>query len=166
MVVLGSIGILIGIIDPLEGALLIFPGSGMIALGAYLAQTPRRRLVYCAFLLSGSSIAAALGMSYLWHGIPDRWTLVLLPYPIGWMMDVVGVAFTLDGLFEGRWIRVVSAIWVLAAVWLLIRLLRILVFIKTLTPWGAAALIALGCICILGVYLSDSSESWTKITYE
>lgn len=159
LVVLGSLAILIGVIDPVEGMFIIFPGSGLIALGAYLAQTPHRRLVYCAFLLIGASFCASSFISSKFHGLPGWWTLVLLPYPIGWTMDVVGVPFTLTGLFKGPWVRFAVGIWVLAAVGLLAVLIGIIIRVNLLSPWTVAAVIALSCACTLGVYASDSAES-------
>jgi hypothetical protein len=42
----GAAAILIGALDLIPERFFILPGSGMIALGAYLAQTHGRRLVY------------------------------------------------------------------------------------------------------------------------
>jgi len=159
LIVLGSIAILIGVIDPVEGMFAIFPGSGMIAVGAYLAQTPHRRLVYCAFLLIGVSFCASLGISSKFHGLPGWWTLVLLPYPIGWIMDVVGVPFTLTGLFKGPWVRFAVALWVLIAVALLTVLITTIIRVDLLSPWAIAGVIALSCACTFGVYASDSAQS-------
>ena len=157
LVVVGSAAILIGALDPLEGVFIIFPGSGMIALGAYLAQTRHRRFVYWAFLLIAVGFAALVIVSALGGLRSPWWGLFILPYPIGWMMDIVGAASTLTRLFEGRWVRFagfVVGIWVMAAVVLLVRLIGS----HLLPPWGMAAVMALSCLCILGVYFSDSGE--------
>ncbi|MCX5758292.1 MAG: hypothetical protein NTU83_07265, partial [Candidatus Hydrogenedentes bacterium] len=102
----GSAAILVGALDPLEGAFIIFPGSGLIAFGACLAQTRHRRLTYWAFLLIVASFAALLIMTVL-GGIGGHapifrspwWSLVFLPYPVGWMMDIVGATYALSSLF-------------------------------------------------------------------
>ena len=49
LVIVGLIAMLIGAIDPLEGSLIILPGSGLVALGALLGQCRHRRLLYWAF---------------------------------------------------------------------------------------------------------------------
>ena len=40
-VLVGSIAMLAGAIDPMEGSLLILPGSGLVALGAWLGRSER-----------------------------------------------------------------------------------------------------------------------------
>ncbi|TFC06037.1 hypothetical protein E3O32_05455 [Cryobacterium mannosilyticum] len=44
LISVGGAAMLIGAIDPLEGSLLILPGSGLVALGVFLG-TPDRRVV-------------------------------------------------------------------------------------------------------------------------
>ena len=39
----GGIAMLLGTLDPLEGSLLILPGSGLVALGMFLGKEERRR---------------------------------------------------------------------------------------------------------------------------
>ncbi len=92
LVALGSAAILIGGLDLFNGTYFIVPGSGMIALGAYLGQTPGRRFVYCAFLLIAGSQVAILGVSSLLDGVTGWWQVVLALYMMGWLMDIVGVA--------------------------------------------------------------------------
>ena len=42
----GGIAMLVGAIDPIEGSLLILPGSGLVALGTFLEQGERRLVTY------------------------------------------------------------------------------------------------------------------------
>ena len=42
----GGIAMLVGAIDPMEGSLLILPGSGLVALGTFLGQSERRLIAY------------------------------------------------------------------------------------------------------------------------
>jgi hypothetical protein len=95
LVVVGLIVMLIGTIDPLEGSLIILPGSGIVALGASLGQSRHRRLFYWAF----GSIAVGVGAMFVLSmfggtggrtGRSNWWSLVVLPYPIGWIMSLVG----------------------------------------------------------------------------
>ncbi|MFA7332139.1 MAG: hypothetical protein WC326_13800 [Candidatus Delongbacteria bacterium] len=84
----------VGSLDPLEGSLLILPGIGLAALGAWLARGPFRLWLPAAFL------STALGVGLLWyisslggvggdHGLSLWWALLLLPYPIGWLGGLV-----------------------------------------------------------------------------
>jgi len=95
LVVVGLVAILVGAIDPLEGSLLILPGTGLLAFGAWLGHGRHRRLLYWSFA------AVAVGVGTLWGlsavgglgGSTGRsmwWSLLLLPYPVGWVMALVG----------------------------------------------------------------------------
>ena len=46
LTIAGYIAMLVGALDPLEGSLLILPGSGSVALGAYLSKNDRRVITY------------------------------------------------------------------------------------------------------------------------
>jgi steroid 5-alpha reductase family enzyme len=120
MVVIGGIAMLVGAIDPLEGALLILPGSGLFALGTYLGQCERRVVAYrvLAFVL------IALGVGALWRlsavggfGGPSGrsmwWGLLILPYLIGWSLAIWGPQsprwMLWLGLVVGLWYLVLAA---------------------------------------------------------
>ena len=83
LIVAGGIGMVVGAIDPMEGSLLILPGSGLLRLGTYLGQAERRMLVYkvWAFFL------IAIGVGALWGLSRGRrlWRLL-------WTFNVVGCA--------------------------------------------------------------------------
>jgi hypothetical protein len=51
--VVGGIAMVLGTLDPMEGSLLILPGSGLVALGMYLGSKERRTVLYWtwAFIL-------------------------------------------------------------------------------------------------------------------
>jgi hypothetical protein len=95
LIFVGLVAMLIGAIDPLEGSLVILPGSVVVALGAFLGKSPHRRLLTWSFAL------VAIGVGALWvssavggfggnSGHSMWWALVLLPYPAGWIMGLVG----------------------------------------------------------------------------
>ena len=42
----GGIAMVLGTLDPLEGSLLILPGSGLVALGMYLGGKERGTVLY------------------------------------------------------------------------------------------------------------------------
>jgi hypothetical protein len=53
----------VGAIDPMEGSLLILPGSGMVALGTFIAQSERRLIAYRVWVF----ILIAIGVGCLGH---------------------------------------------------------------------------------------------------
>ena len=46
LIIAGSIAMLVGALDPMEGSLVILPGSGLVAFGTFLGQTERRLIAY------------------------------------------------------------------------------------------------------------------------
>jgi len=95
---LGLAGVLVGSLDPLEGSLLILPGTGLLALDAHLIRTRHLRLLVWAFAL------VAVGVGAMWvlssfggirlgggtQGLAPWWGLLILPYPVGWVASIVG----------------------------------------------------------------------------
>lgn len=95
LVIAGFVLMLVGAIDPLEGSLVILPGCAMVAAGAFLGRSRHRRLLFCGFIL------LAVGIGILWlmsafggfggdTGRSMWWALSLLPYPVGWIICLVG----------------------------------------------------------------------------
>ena len=109
LVIVGAIAMLLGTLDPLEGSLLILPGSGLVALGMYLSGRNHRTVLYwtCAFILIAVGVGAMFALSAV-GGIGGRsghsmwWGLLLLPYPAGWLMALVGAVVGLVRMFRGR----------------------------------------------------------------
>lgn len=96
----GGIAMLVGAADPLEGSLVILPGSGLVALGTFLSDVGRKVIV--DWLLIFASIAVGVGA--LWglsmlggfgghSGRSGWWGLLILPYPIGWVMGISSLLF-------------------------------------------------------------------------
>lgn len=93
--IIGLIAMIIGAVDPLEGSLIILPGSGLVALGAALFKSRHRTFVYCAFGLTAIGVAALFVISSFGGvggetGRSNWWLLTCLPYPVGWIMSLVG----------------------------------------------------------------------------
>lgn len=91
----GLVVMLIGSIDPLEGSLLIVPGVAMVAFGAMLGKSRHRVFLYRAFVLVAIGVAALWGVSSVggfggYTGRSNWWALVIVPYPVGWIMALVG----------------------------------------------------------------------------
>jgi len=93
--VIGMAALLLGALDPLEGAFVILPASAVIALSAFLARSRYRRLAYWAFGLTASGVGALFIISALGGvgggpagdtGRSMWWLLTCLPYPVGWIL--------------------------------------------------------------------------------
>jgi len=95
LVVVGLVAALLGAIDPLEGSLVILPGTGLVAFAAWLGNSRHRRLLYWSFALVAVGVGVLFGLSAVGGvgGSTGRsmwWAILLLPYPAGWVMTVVG----------------------------------------------------------------------------
>ena len=95
LAVVGFVVVLLGALDPLEGSLLILPGTGLLALAAWLGRSRYRTLLYWSFALVAIGVGVMWGLSAVGGlgGSTGRsmwWALLLLPYPAGWVMAVVG----------------------------------------------------------------------------
>ena len=97
MVVVGSIAMLVGAIDPMEGSLVILPGSGLVTLGTYLGQCERRLIAYrvWVFILIAFGVGAMWGLTMVGgfggsSGRSNWWGVLILPYLIGWSVGIWG----------------------------------------------------------------------------
>lgn len=93
LIIFGSILMIIGALDMMEGSLLILPASGIVLLGTFLNKNQRSLFRYWVwiFILIAVGVAALWGWSFVGgFGGPDGrswwWGLTVLPYPIGWIM--------------------------------------------------------------------------------
>lgn len=110
--VVGGIAMLLGTLDPLEGSVLILPGSGLVALGAYLSGKDRRTVLYWtwAFILIAVGVGAMFAVS-AGGGIGGKsgrsmwWGLLMLPYPVGWLMSLAGGVVALVRLLKAKYQR-------------------------------------------------------------
>ncbi|MBI3848873.1 MAG: hypothetical protein HY298_01080 [Verrucomicrobia bacterium] len=102
LIMVGSIAMLVGALDPLEGSLVILPGSGVVTLGTFLSNSGRGLRIYWIwiFILIAAGVGAMFVLSAC-GGIGGRsghsmwWGLLILPYPIGWIMGMVSLLFGL-----------------------------------------------------------------------
>lgn len=93
---------LVGALDPLEGSPVILAGSGVVTLGTFLSGSGRGLLIYWIwiFILIAAGVGAMFVLSTL-GGIGGRsghsmwWGLLIVPYPVGWIMGVVSLLFRL-----------------------------------------------------------------------
>jgi hypothetical protein len=116
LAVAGLIGMVVGAIDPLEGSLVILPAIGLVGLGAFLGKSRHRLLAYWALVLVVVGVGTMFGLSAFGGVGGDTgrsmwWALVIVPYPVGWIMGMVGGIRSLlelfrrpaeEGLHDGR----------------------------------------------------------------
>ncbi len=115
LVIVGNIAMLAGAVDPIEGSLVILPGSGLVALGSFLGHNERRLVIYRVWvcILIAIGVGAPWGLSAVggfgggsghskWLGL-----LMTLPYLIGWSMGIWGPGsprwLLLLGIAVGLW---------------------------------------------------------------
>jgi hypothetical protein len=95
LIIAGLIAMVIGAIDPLEGSVIILLGIGLAALSAFLGKSRFRTLLYSALILAAIGVGAMFVLS-MFGGIGGSsgrsmwWGLVILPYPVGWVIGLVG----------------------------------------------------------------------------
>ncbi len=112
----GFAAMLIGAVDPLEGAYVILPGSALVALGIWLGDNERRFKIYrlWVFGLIAFGVAALTWLSALGgFGPPERsiwWGVLCLPYLVGWVMGIVGA----DSPRWVSWLGLAAGCWFLA----------------------------------------------------
>lgn len=100
LVIAGTVAMLAGAVDPLEGAVLILPGATLVTLGTFLRKGDRRLALYWTLILCliAAGVGAMFALSAL-GGIGGKngrslwWGLLVLPYPIGWVMGLVNLCF-------------------------------------------------------------------------
>jgi hypothetical protein len=97
LVIVGLVLMVLGALDPLEGSVVILAGSALVAVGAFFSRTRRYGIPVTALALIGVGVAALFGLSALGGvgGSTGRsmwWLLLCLPYPIGWVLGLVGAA--------------------------------------------------------------------------
>jgi hypothetical protein len=96
-VILGLVLMVLGAVDPLEGSVVILLGSALVALGAFLSQTHRYKLQLTALALITIGVGALFGLSAIGGvgGTTGRsywWLLLCVPYPLGWVVGIIGAA--------------------------------------------------------------------------
>ena len=95
LTLVGSIAMLLGAMDPMEGSAVILPGSGLVALGVVLGHSERRLIAYrlAVFILILLGVGAMWVLSWAggFGGKSGRsmwWGVLILPYLIGWSMGI------------------------------------------------------------------------------
>lgn len=97
--VVGAIAMVAGAADPLEGSVVVLLGSALLLLSEVVKRGERRFVAFwiSVFVLVASGVAAMMVLSSV-GGIGGKsgrslwWGLLILPYPVGWLLGVGGVA--------------------------------------------------------------------------
>ena len=96
-IAVGTIAMLVGAVDPLEGSLVILPGTGLITFGTFLGNCERQLRVQWILILLliafGVGALWGLGAFGLYRGHSSWWKVLILPYPIGWIIGIVNLVF-------------------------------------------------------------------------
>jgi hypothetical protein len=97
LVMAGLVLMIAGAVDPMEGSVVILGGSALAATGAYFSAQGTARLLVSSFLLIAAGVAALFGLSAIGgvggnSGRSIWWLLLCAPYPIGWVLGLVGAA--------------------------------------------------------------------------
>jgi len=105
LVVVGLLAMLVGAIDPLEGSFVILPGSAVVTAGAFLGKSRYRFLLSWAFILIAVGVGTmvvftAMGGIGGHSGHSLWWGLFILPYPVGWIVGLVGAILRLIESFK------------------------------------------------------------------
>lgn len=109
LVIGGGVLMLLGVVDPLEGSLAVLAGSVAVMMGAVVGKSPLPVLGYSiwvtALVLVGVLALALLSAKGGLGGDTGRsmwWALVLLPYPVGWLLGIVGLVVRLVAHLKSR----------------------------------------------------------------
>jgi hypothetical protein len=96
----GGIAMLVGAVDPMEGSLVILAGSGLVTLGTFLSKVGRKVLMdwLWIFVLIAVGVGALWGLSSIGgfgghSGRSGWWGVLILPYPIGWVIGITSLLF-------------------------------------------------------------------------
>jgi hypothetical protein len=94
LVIVGVAAMVVGAIDPLEGSLVILPGIALVVVGARLLGSRFAALLTWALGLIVAGIGALWGLSAVGGfggpaGLSPWWGLLLVPYPVGWILGLV-----------------------------------------------------------------------------
>ncbi len=107
--VIGSIAIVIGTLDPMEGSVLILAGSAVVLTSVVMGKAPRPEAVYWlwTFMLIAVGVGALFGWSSV-GGIGGRsghsmwWGLTMLPYPVGWFLAMRAIVVKIINKWRTR----------------------------------------------------------------
>ena len=91
----GATALVLGAIDPLEGSLVIVAAAGAVMIAAQLGHLHARPCVVWGGALVTLGVATLWAMSAAGGIGPSTgrsywWALLLVPYPVGWILSLFG----------------------------------------------------------------------------
>jgi hypothetical protein len=97
LVGLGLALMIIAALDPLEGSVVILAGSALVAAGAAFNGSGGYRLQAIALAFTAVGVTALFALSAMGgvggnSGRSIWWLLLCVPYPIGWLLAIIGAA--------------------------------------------------------------------------
>ena len=145
---LGGVSLVAGSFDPMEGFVLVLPGSALLALGDYLGRRDRRIIAYrtWGFILVALGAGSLLLLSAIGgvggsSGRSVWWGLLVLPYLVGWSIDLWGPG-------AARWMSIAGIVigaWYLAILGMMLMMLR---HTANAMPYAIVPEIAIGLVSI------------------
>jgi len=92
--IIGVVALTIGIVDPLEGSVVILAGSALVALSTFLIKDRHWKIFLASFIMILIGVIALFYLSSL-GGFGGQstlswwWGTLILPYPVGWLLSIV-----------------------------------------------------------------------------
>ena len=86
--IIGVAASIIGVLDPMEGSILLMAGGILLAVSTYFIKDKYRKMFFT------TAIMMVVGVFFLFYfsslggfpPLPWWWGILILPYPIGWLM--------------------------------------------------------------------------------
>ena len=99
LIVLGLGLMVVGVVDPMEGSVVVLAGSALAAIGGFLSRS-RYRLQVAAAAMVGIGVVALFALSAIGgvggnSGRSIWWLLLCAPYPAGWLLGLVAASLKL-----------------------------------------------------------------------
>jgi len=100
LLVIGTAALVLGAVDPLEGSIVVMAGAGVAMGAAHLGHLRARHWLDWGMALGLLGVAAMWGLSAAGGVGPSSgrsywWALLLLPYPVGWLLSLSGAVRSL-----------------------------------------------------------------------
>jgi phosphotransferase system glucose/maltose/N-acetylglucosamine-specific IIC component len=94
LVIVGFALMLVGVIDPLEGSVVIVAGIGLAAIGALVGGSRYLNLFTLAVNLGAFGVGAMIVLSLMGgvggnSGRSAWWLLLVVPYPVGYALGLI-----------------------------------------------------------------------------
>lgn len=107
LLTVGTLCLLGGALDPLEGSIVILVGVVLLVAGAWVARTRERTVLSWSLVLVAAGVGALFALSAMGGvggstGRSMAWLIVAVPYPVGWVLALIGAWRSFRGSPERR----------------------------------------------------------------